>query len=528
MRILLSALFLTAGCLLSAAPQATAQAVAPTKQWDKTFGGSGIEYVDGIRQTSDGGYIIGGTSFSGISGDKTQASQGDSDYWIVKVDASGTKQWDRSFGGTAQDILYSLQQTSDGGYILAGQSDSGIGGDKTQASQGSFDYWVIKLDASGTKQWDRSFGGNTSDYLYSVQQTTDGGYVLGGHSYSGVTGDKTQPNRGLADYWIVKVDASGTKQWDKTFGGSSEDLSSTLQQTSDGGYIIGGASESGSSGDKTQPRQGLSDYWIVKLDASGSKQWDRSFGGSDDDYLQSLQQPSDGGYILAGSSSSGSSTDKTQASQGGVDYWVLKLDASGAKQWDRTIGGSNNDVLNAIQQTSDGGYILGGKSNSSIGGDKTQASQGSRDYWLVKLSMNGTKLWDRTFGGNSEDAFEALQQTSDGGYILAGWSESGISGDKTQASQGSFDCWIVKLSAAPLATTAATISPALSAYPNPARTQLTLRGPLGTPYQLLNQLGQVMLSGKLTNQPLDVHSLPAGLYLLRDQTTGRITQLVKE
>jgi hypothetical protein len=530
-RLLLSLLF-TAASLLGPAYYATAQITAPTKQWDKTLGGSDKDILHSLQQTSDGGYLLGGSSASGISGDKTQPNQGLlSDYWIVKLTANGTKQWDRTFGSDYWDELNVLQQTSDGGYILGGIGYYGISGNKSQAGQGVNDYWVVKLDANGNKQWEKAIGTFTTDNLQALQQTSDGGYILGGTSLASINGDKTELSRGGHDYWVVKLDANGTKQWDRTLGGSGYEWFSSLQQTSDGGYILGGTSLSPISGDKTQANPGSSSYWVVKLDTNGSKQWDKVFGGRGTEQLSALQQTSDGGYIVGGRSDSPISGDKTQANRGIYDYWVVKLNASGTKQWDRTVGGNNDDELTNLQQTSDGGYILGGSSGSDISGDKTQANQGapnSTDYWIVKLDAVGTKQWDRTVGAAGNDAFGALQQTRDGGYLLGGSSASGISGDKTQAGQGNYDYWLVKLAADPLSTKSVITRPALSAYPNPARTQFTLRGPLGTPYQLLNQLGQVVRAGTLSAQPLDVQALPAGLYLLRDAASGRTTKLVKE
>jgi len=426
---------------------ATAFSQAPSKQWDARFGGSDFDALSSLAQTADGGYILGGYSDSGISGDKTQTSQGGRDYWIVKTDVTGVKQWDSRFGGYQDDFLTSIQQTADGGYILGGYSDSGSNGDKTQASQGGNDYWVVKTDANGVKQWDARFGGNSDDALLSLKQTTDGGYILGGISYSGISGDKTQPSQGAYDYWIVKTDASGVKQWDASFGGNSDDYFQSLDQTTDGGYILGGYSYSGISGDKTQASQGGFDIWIVKTDANGIKQWDARYGGSDYDNLASIRQTTDGGYILGGFSESGISGDKTQTSQGGFDYWIVKTDGNGVKQWDARFGGSSNDGLYFLQQTTDDGYILGGQSDSGISGDKTQTSQGYEDYWIVKTDANGMKQWDARFGGSNQDLLFSLQQTTDGGYILGGYTDSGISGDKTQASQGYEDYWIVKTDA---------------------------------------------------------------------------------
>ena len=525
---LLPSLLLASGLLLSElAHQAAAQAT-PTKQWDRSFGGANQELLRALHQTSDGGYILGGSSDSGIGDDVTQAGQGRTDYWIVKVDANGIKQWDKRFGGSDFDVLTNIQQTRDGGYILGGYSDSGISSDKTQNSHGRTDFWVIKLDANGTKQWDKTFGGTEFDILSDLQPTSDGGYLLGGNSNSPISGEKTQSGQGRYDYWVVKIDANGTKEWDRSFGGLLEDYLFAMQQTRDGGYILGGYSNSDLSGDRTQPSEGLADYWIVKLDATGTKQWDKAFGGSNSELLRSVQQTSEGGYILGGISSSGISGDKTQPSRGFSDYWLVKLDATGAKQWDKTFGGSSGEDLVNLKQTSEGGYILGGTSSSNMDGDKTQPSRGLADYWIIKVDAVGIKQWDKAFGGSGFDTFKSFQQTSDGGYILGGYSDSGISSDKTQNSHGDTDFWVIKLSTTPLAITVATSSTTLSAYPNPTSSQLALRGPLGTPYQLLNQFGQVVRTGKVSAQPLDVQALPAGLYLLRDQTSGYTTKLVKE
>ncbi|MBP7713944.1 MAG: T9SS type A sorting domain-containing protein [Bacteroidota bacterium] len=423
----------------------TTTTLAQEIEWQNTIGGNNTDQLYSIQQTSDGGYILGGVSISDISGDKTENSQGDYDYWVVKLDSTGNIQWQNTIGGSGYDQLYSIQQTSDGGYILGGYSNSGISGDKTESSQGDYDYWVVKLDAIGNIQWQTTIGGNDADWLYSVQQTTDGGYILGGYSLSDISGDKTEGTQGGNDYWVVKLDASGNIQWQNTIGGNNDDNLTSIQQTTDGGYILGGYSYSDISGDKTENSQGSDDYWVVKLNASGNIQWQNTIGGSGYDQLYSIQQTSDGGYILGGYSESNISGDKTENSQGFDDYWVVKLDTTGNIQWQNTIGGGSFDYLTSIQQTSDGGYILGGYSNSGISGDKTENCQGNTDYWVVKLDASGNIQWQNTIGGNYSDWLYSVQQTSDGGYILGGCSDANISGDKTENVQGVYDYWVVKL-----------------------------------------------------------------------------------
>ncbi len=423
----------------------------PTKQWDKRFGGNLSDEIHDIQQTSDGGYIIGGLSSSGISGDRTEDSRGNDDYWVVKIDANGLKQWDKRFGGIDEDWLYTVKQTADGGYILGGESASGISGDKTEDSRGENDYWVVKIDANGIKQWDKRFGGNGYDEFLDLQITSDGGYILWGQSPSNKGGDKTEDSIGGLDFWVVKIDANGSKQWDKTFGGDDYDAIITLEQTSDGGYILGGESSSDISGNKTDSNRGGEDFWVIKIDASGTKQWDKSFGGSGEDYFEALKKTNDGGYILWGISQSGISGDKSESNRGSSDYWVVKIDENGIKEWDKSFGGSSFDnnlgVNTSLQITSDGGYILGGNSDSGISGDKTEESRGLNDFWVVKINANGTKEWDKSLGGNMDDYIESIMQTYDGGYIIAGLSLSGISGDKTESNWGFGDYWIVKINA---------------------------------------------------------------------------------
>ncbi|RDC63908.1 T9SS type A sorting domain-containing protein [Adhaeribacter pallidiroseus] len=433
-------------------------ASAQHKVWDKTYGGSEEDEISSIEQTRDGGFILGGTSRSGKGGDRTSISRGDVDYWVVKLNADGTKAWDNAFGGKERDELKTVQQTPDGGYILGGTSASPISGVKSQASFGPNDYWLVKLNANGVKMWDRTFGGSDIDRFSSLVLTNDGGFLLGGTSNSPVSGSKSDPDKGgkvaSYDFWIVKVNADGSKAWDKTFGGNSYDGLLSLQKTSDGGYILGGESYSGISGDKTQASKGDEDYWVIKINADGNKEWDKTFGGNSSDTLFSLVQTQDGGYILGGTSYSDISGDKSEAKNGYMDYWVIKLKADGTKVWDKTLGGNAYEGLTTVLQTTDGGYLIGGSSNSDASGDKREGNQGLNyytdespiyDYWIVKLNANGSKAWDKTIGSEYDDKMAAAIQLRDGHYVLAGASNSGVKGDKSETSRGSLDYWIVKL-----------------------------------------------------------------------------------
>lgn len=497
----------------------------PNIIWQRTYGGDQMEYFRDLKQTPDGGYILGGSSMSNISGDKTENSNGHLDMWVIKTNANGEIEWQNTIGGSAPDEIYSIELTPDGGYILAGDSQSNISGDKSENSKGSSDYWIVKLDASGNVEWDKTIGGSDADWLPKISVTNDGYYVCG-ESWSNISGDKTADSKGESDYWILKLDTLGNILWQKTIGGSGSDSFTSMAVTLDGGCIIRGASESNISGDKTENSRGDYDYWVVKLNSSGVIEWDKTIGGSGGEDLKSVIQTIDNGFLLSGNSSSDISGDKTENSKGLVDFWIVKLDNAGNIQWQNTIGGSHMDIPFAAYQTADGGYMTGGYSRSDISGDKTENSKGGYDFWIVKLNNVGIIEWQKTLGGSETDGIIALTQASDGSYILGGNSSSNISGDKTENSRGGQDFWIIKyagilgLGENPFAT-------AITLYPNPAKTILQLN----TQDLRINQVNIYTMVGSRVMQldmnsvspTVDVSSLALGVYYLQLYSGNNVT-----
>lgn len=426
-------------------------------QWKKSLGGINQDYASSVKQTSDGGYIVAGSSRSN-DGNVTghHGSTDYNDYWILKLDGNGIIQWERSLGGTNTDWASSIIQTSDGGYIVAGYSNSDDGDITTHHGSTDYsDYWIVKLDGNGNIEWQKSLGGTGTDGAADIRQTTDGGYIVAGYTNSN-DGDVSGYHIGEGtptDYWIVKLNSNGDIEWQKCLGGTATDGASSIEQTSDGGYIIAGGSYS-NDGDVSGHhgafgRFGTTDYWIVKLTNNGTIQWQKSLGGIYYDYATSIQQSSDGGYIIAGyaTSNDGDVTGHHGTPSDIVwDYWIVKLDNNGTIQWQKSLGGMNLDLASSIQQTIDGGYIVAGYSYSNDGDVTGHHGSSYQDYWIVKLDNNGTIQWQKSLGGTRDDFAHSIQQTVDGGYIIAGHSDSN-DGDVTghHGTTSTSDYWIIKL-----------------------------------------------------------------------------------
>ena len=346
--------------------------------WLTAYGGTGVDSAYSVQQTTDGGYIVTGTTSS--------YGAGSGDVWVLKLDEDGNVTWQKTYGGSGgREWANSIQQTPDGGYIMAGMTAS--------FGAGSEDVWVLKLDKDGNVTWQKTYGGATSwDYANSVQQTSDGGYIVAGFTRSFGAGN--------GDAWVLKLDADGAVVWQKTYGGAESDTAGFAQEITGGGYIVAGYTRSSGAGE--------GDAWVLKLDADGNVIWQKTYGGTGNDFATFARQTTDGGYIVgAGTASSGA---------GEGDAWVLKLDADGNVIWQKTYGGADDDNINSIQQTTDGGYVVAG-STKSFG-------RGLDDAWVFKLDGNGNVTWQKVYGASDSDAVFSIQQTTDGGYIVGGSSNN--------------------------------------------------------------------------------------------------------
>ncbi len=398
-------------------------------QWARTYGGDDFDRAFFIQQTSDGGYIAAGYTAS--------AGAGISDFWVLKLSLAGVIEWQYAYGGSGDDVAYAVQETSDGGYIVAGYTYS--------FGAGESDYWILKLNSTGVIEWQFTYGGIGDDRAHSIQETSDEGYIVAGYMHN--FGVQT------SDIWILKLTSEGDIEWQHIYGGTGDDKAYSVQETSDGGYIVAGS---------TQYLGALDDdFWILKLTSAGFFEWQRIYGGYRDDVPYFIQETSDEGFIVAGDTNSFGSKES--------EFWVLKLTSIGDIKWERIYGGSDNDYLNCIQETSDGGYVVTGYTESF--------GAGGSDILLLKLSSTGNIEWQRAYGGSEEDVACFIQETSEGGYIAAGYTDSFGAGESDFLllklfSDGEIDpsCELVDISRATVQNTSAfyaytNVLPQLTSFP---------------------------------------------------------------
>jgi hypothetical protein len=400
---------------------------APSIEWQKCLGGPGGEIGYSIQQTNDDGYIIAGVSAGGINGGDVSGHHGASDVWVIKLDFQGNIEWQKCLGGSDNDEARSVKQTADGGYIIGGSTYSNDGDVSIISS--SDDFWVVKLDSVGSIQWEKRIdsGSGSTDYGYSIIQSSDEGYVIVGASFSQ-----------NADVLVAKLDFNGAIQWTRTLGGSNIEIGSDLVQTEDGGYLIacyGNLSSSGIIGS-----YGSLDGWLVKLDSLGNFIWQKCYGGSGGDSFYSIDKTIDGSFILSGNSKSNDGI--VTGNQGDSDYWAVKIDSAGNVLWSNCFGSNYEERSWSVKHTIDNGFILIGQKNTS-NPDTTSNYSDYYDYWVVKVDNNGVIQWEKSFGSSKKDIGRDIFQTSDGGYILTG-STLGVDVDVI-GNDGGQDIWVVKL-----------------------------------------------------------------------------------
>jgi len=453
-----------------------AHAQAPDTLWTRTFGGLFNDFGHSVSLANDDGYVVAGETFS--------LDDGSYDIILLKLNSSGDTLWSRFFGGIQSEYGNSVIPTSDNGYAIIGETRS--------YGAGSYDIYIIKTNENGDTLWTRSFGGNDYEKGKSIFQTSDGGYIF--------TGSSRSSGLGQEDIFLIKTDSAGIGSWLRAFGGADHDCGNSVAQTSDDGYIIAGETESFGVGSL--------DGYVVRTDMYADTLWTRTFGGSGDDALTCIQSVADGEYILAGYTSS--------FGAGMADGWLIKIDDSGDTLWTRTLGGAENDYIYSVRQSSDGGYILAG-STESFG-----AANG--DIYINKTDSAGNILWSWIYGGPGEDGAASIRQTLDSGYIIAG--------STTSFGAGGNDVFILKLGHGQTSL-AEGISPFLPGeislspnYPNPFNSSTTISFEISKPgviklavYDLLGREIAILVNGYLETGnytiEFDASDIVSGFYFCR-------------
>jgi hypothetical protein len=489
----------------------------PNIQWEKSLGGSSNETARSVIQTLDGGYIVaGGTSSN--DGDIT-LNQGGLDCWVVKLDANGNLEWQKTYGGSGNESIATIIQLPDSSFTLFSTTNS-IDGDVGNGL-GSQDIWVIKIDKTGNILWEKTFGGSDTEFLTKAISVGNDDFVFCGYTESN-DGDVTL-NKGSRDYWLVKIDTSGNILWQKTYGGSLLDRAFSLLQTEDEGFLVLG--ESNSTDGDISNNIGGDDYWVVKTDSLGNIEWEKSYGGSQDERGLACALGVNGGYILAGRTFS---DDGDVSNHFGTtnrdDYWVVKIDDLGNIEWENSYGGTQSDEAVEILPYN-GGYVVLGSINSSNGMISTfygDTALIDPDYWLIQIDTIGNLLWEKNYGGSSGDWPFGMIIGNDNSIVMTG-SANSTDYDVSNNNGGGF--WVVKLDAI-TGIEKQQVNKGLSIFPNPTENEFNVdfkfeKGQI----EVYDIFGQKIISvtAKKGNVRIHLNNVKKGTYIIKIKSEDEIS-----
>lgn len=400
-------------------------------QWQQCYGGTDAESIESVRQTFDGGYVFASSVYS--TDGQVTGSHGLSDFWIVKTTAAGSLQWSHCFGGSGDDGVRSIIQTSDSGYVAVGLTNSSDG--DVSFNHGQFDFWVIRLDKNGSLLWQKSLGGTLSEWGYAVTETPAGNFVVAGMAGSH-DGDVSH-NLGNSDEWVASLQPSGAIDWNANLGGSGGESAVSIVSNTDGSLIVLG--ETASSNGQVTINHGQDDIWVVKLDTGGNFLWEHSYGGSEHDNATSVIQTSTGGYCISGYTTSNDGD--VTGNHGSYDCWIVNTDGVGNILWQKTLGGSSDDFAKGVTEDSLGGFVVTGETWCTDG-DIT-VNYGLSDLWIVRLNPDGSFGWQKNFGGSGFEGGNCIVKSSEGGFLVGAGTAS--TDHDVTGNHGNWDCWLLKL-----------------------------------------------------------------------------------
>lgn len=495
----------------------------------------GTYMSDGVGQKSlllnDGSYLSAVTTDAGVSGDKTIPSNGSWDSWLIKTDASNQIIWEKAIGGPGYESVTDIAVDSDGFVYSFGVHDSIVGGNVSVYTNGSDDYFLTKLTSDGTVVWQKNFGGNGVEQTGKITVLGDTLIMLYGQSNSAIGYDKSEPHYGWLDAWVVALDSNGTLLWDKTLGGSeSEYASNIVYNPLHNSLMVFIGSDSPISGNKTVDTYGYDDIWLVELDLNGTVLQQKSYGGTLSDYVRdvSLNFTNDGFYVL-GWSNSTPSGNKTSINYGDLDLWLFEIDENLNIIQDKSFGGSYIDGANGFIKRANGELIIFGASLSGISGVKNEANYGLSDNWILGVDDNLILQWQKTIGGTNYDYVNSVIETSHNQFKVFSGSQSPISGNKTVGTKGNEDLWIFDLYTT--ASITSIVDSPIAYYPNPVSNMLFFNNiEEHTEVLVFNQMGQLVIKTEVLNSSIETNSLSSGIYMIQVETElGTFTEkIIKE
>jgi hypothetical protein len=445
----------------------------------RTLGGESSDISAALLPLEDG-VLLGGYSWSGKRGDKTDTLRNrfTPDIWLTQLDKENRLLWQKTYGGGGTDILKTMIRLKDGNILLAGSSTSDKGFEKSQNNRGLFDYWLLKISPSGKVIWDKTLGGTRNDILVTVLELENGEILVGGDSFSSATGDKTSPNLGESDIWICKLSPAGDILWQRSWGGAHIEQLAAIEKNDNGAFILLATTYSDSSAFLVDSSYGGADLWLAEFSANGEFLGQKRIGGAKNDIAAGLLAGPSGDIFVLAASNSDSGYHKSENARGDFDYWFLRLSSNFEITAQKTLGGIQPDYPITFCKSAPNALLsIVGYSYSNAGFEKTEPRRGQEDIWALTLDWNGKILEEKTFGGNASDRPAACYLTSDGKLRLAAYSNSGKSYEKNDTSRGLEDYWLLTLQSSALSReNLISLQEAnFILYPNPAENKVYIR-----------------------------------------------------
>ncbi|MFH2141308.1 MAG: T9SS type A sorting domain-containing protein [Bacteroidota bacterium] len=504
-----------------------------TLSWQHSYGGSDHEYAWKTISTTDGGYAFVGFSDSN-DGDLLSENNGGTDLWVAKINSLGVVQWSKLFGGTLDEEGYDILQTADGGFMVAGYTGSSDGDVTGHHGTSNDDLWVLKLNSSGVIEWNQCYGGTDDDDAGSIVQTTSGDFYIAGSAFSDDGDVSGNHSSSYSDFWVIKINSTGTLLNQKCVGGTDYDEGIRMILTSDGGCLLAGRTSS-SDGDAIGYHGG-SDMLVAKLNSGFVLEWSNCYGGTETEECNAIVQLADGTYMALGYTSTHNNGDVTghHGSQGSDDFWLVKLTTTGAITWAKCYGGDGDDQADGLTKTSDNGFVMVGLTNST-NGDVSGFHNGGffdPDIWVCKVNSSGVFQWQRCCGGSGQDeAFNVFEEGT-GIFVVTGFTYSG-NYDVT-INFGSADGWILKVTGSASGVEDLNCKNYFIIYPNPVSDKLTIE-PEGQnhvlSFEIISSLGQVVYKGNINNKTtVQTSNFASGVYLmkLKNSNTLDYIKIIKE